>query len=135
MMPSIRREFLLHRAGNRCEYCHMPVRTGSLWGAHVEHIRARQHRGSSDVENCAISCAQCNFVKGPNIAAVDPLTRRIVRLFHPRRDAWSMHFKIQGASIVGLTPIGRATVELLVMNRPSLQRRRQNLRLRGVKFD
>jgi hypothetical protein len=39
-----------------------------------------------------------------------------VRLFHPRRDKWTEHFAMDGALIVGKTPIGRVTVSLLRMN-------------------
>lgn len=34
----------------------------------------------------------------------------LVRFFDPRRDAWSDHFKLDGALIVPLTPQGRVTV-------------------------
>jgi hypothetical protein len=37
-------------------------------------------------------------------------------LFHPRRDQWREHFTFQGPHIEGLTPRGRATVEVLVLN-------------------
>jgi hypothetical protein len=39
-----------------------------------------------------------------------------VPLFHPRRDNWVEHFDFQGYWIVGLTPVGRATVHVLGMN-------------------
>jgi hypothetical protein len=40
-------------------------------------------------------------------------------LFNPKQDSWSEHFiwSADGLSIVGLTPIGRATVTALVLNR------------------
>lgn len=40
----------------------------------------------------------------------------MVRLFNPRQDTWDSHFALRGAIIVGLTPEGRATVQLLKMN-------------------
>jgi hypothetical protein len=42
----------------------------------------------------------------------------MVGLFNPRVQAWSDHFKWSqdGAIIVGLTPVGRATVEALRLN-------------------
>jgi len=54
--------------------------------------------------------------KGPNLSAIDPVTMRVVRLFHPRKQKWKEHFFIQGLAVQGLTPIGRATVRLLNMN-------------------
>jgi hypothetical protein len=41
---------------------------------------------------------------------------QLVRLFHPRRDVWSDHFARHGDRILGLTAIGRGTVQLLDMN-------------------
>jgi hypothetical protein len=37
-------------------------------------------------------------------------------LFHPRRHSWREHFAFFGHKIIGLTPVGRATVSLLNMN-------------------
>jgi hypothetical protein len=134
-MASSFRRFLLRRAGDRCEYCRTPVAPGSLWGAHVEHIRPRQHGGGNGEDNLAISCASCNFIKGPNIAAVDPETGKMARLFHPRHDPWKEHFQYIRGSIVGLTAVGRATVALLALNRPLLVKRRRRLRQLGVRFN
>ncbi len=47
---------------------------------------------------------------------VDPLSGRVETLFHPRRDQWHDHFAFREAYIDGLTPTGRATVEVLVLN-------------------
>lgn len=62
-------------------------------------------------------CIRCNLKKGPNIASMDPETNRVVTLFHPRHHAWRDHFTMsQDGMLHGLTPEGRATVELLDMN-------------------
>jgi hypothetical protein len=61
------------------------------------------------MENLALACFDCNRQKGPNISSVDPDTQEVVQLFNPRRDAWSDHFSLNGARIVGVTPAGRAT--------------------------
>lgn len=58
----------------------------------------------------------CNNHKGPNLAGLDPKTGDLVRLFNPRRHKWTAHFEWDGPIIVGKTPIGRATVEVLCMN-------------------
>ncbi|MBI4600414.1 MAG: HNH endonuclease [Planctomycetes bacterium] len=60
----------------------------------------------------------CNLHKGPNIAGLDPHTGRLVRLFHPRRDAWADHFEWRGPLLLGRTPVGRVTVVVLAMNHP-----------------
>lgn len=58
----------------------------------------------------------CNLAKGSNLAGIDAATGAIVPLFHPRRDSWPAHFAVQDVLIVGLTPMGRATVRVLNMN-------------------
>jgi hypothetical protein len=47
-----------------------------------------------------------------------------VLLFHPRNNAWNDHFvwSTDRVRIVGLTPVGRATVELLELNRERIVR-------------
>jgi hypothetical protein len=49
-------------------------------------------------------------------------SRKKVRLFHPRRDRWADHFvwTDDGTLILGLTAIGRATVEAMQLNRLAL---------------
>jgi hypothetical protein len=39
-------------------------------------------------------------------------------LFHPRRDNWDGHFRVEGFHVLGATETGRATVSLLQMNAP-----------------
>jgi hypothetical protein len=82
----------------------------------IDHIIAEKHRGPTILENLALACFHCNNHKGPNIAGVDAETQTITRLFHPRQDRWSDHFSWRGAILVGTTPVGRATVEVLAIN-------------------
>jgi hypothetical protein len=111
-----RREAVRQRAGNRCEYCGLPQTAAPFLAFHVEHIRARQHGGTDDLDNLALACPDCNAHKGPNITGIDPLSDDCVRLFNPRNDRWSDHFATDGPFIVGKTPIGRTTAALLDMN-------------------
>jgi hypothetical protein len=96
------------------------------------HIVAIQHGGSSDLANLALSCLHCNRHKGPNIAGRDPATEDIQRLFHPRKDSWDEHFQLNGAILVGLTVIGRVTVQVLAMNEPEFLAAREALLKEGV---
>jgi hypothetical protein len=95
---------------------------------HIEHVIARQHRGPTDADNLALSCHSCNLHKGPNLSGIDPETGSTVALFHPRVQRWEEHFVRRGRIIVGLTDVGRATVEVLAMNAPA----RQDLRTIGA---
>jgi hypothetical protein len=77
---------------------------------------AKQHGGSDDVDNLALACHRCNLHKGPNLTGIDPQTGQIASLFHPRRDRWSDHFIFEGTRIIGISAVGRTTVEVLNMN-------------------
>ena len=56
------------------------------------------------------------MLKGPNLSSIDPDTEELVRLFHPRKDVWENHFRLDEAMIAGVTDIGRTTAWLLEMN-------------------
>ena len=85
----------------------------SLLNFHIEHIVPKKHHGTDDPDNLAWACIFCNLYKGPNLASFDPEIGELTRLFNPRRDRWEEHFRIEGALIVGLTPVGRTTCWLL----------------------
>jgi len=104
------------RAGDRCEYCRLPHSAVAFVQFHVDHVIAPQHGGTDDPENLAFACNRCNAFKGTNLAALDSETRMVVRLFDPRNQRWSDHFHQLGFEILGLTAIGRATVQLLNLN-------------------
>lgn len=119
------------RAGNCCEYCRMPQ------GVYrprfpIDHVIAVQHGGLTQLENLAEACLRCNLAKGPNLAAIDPKTKKMVRLYHPRRDRWSRHFRWYGPRLLGKTAIGRATIGLLQINHPHYVAVRRSLIDEGV---
>jgi hypothetical protein len=119
------RELIRRRANDACEYCGLPQQA-SVLPHQIDHIIGRQHRGTDDVANLCLCCIRCNLKKGPNIASVDPITRLVSPLYHPRRHVWTEHFAIVESAIIGLTAEGRSTVELLDMNNE------ERVRLRGV---
>jgi HNH endonuclease len=114
-------------AEGHCEYCQLPASRHPA-PFQIDHVIARQHGGLTIIENLALACIHCNRFKGPNIAGVDPQTGEIVRLFHPRLDTWAEHFAWDGANLVGLTAIGRATITVLLINDPELVAVRTALR-------
>ena len=99
---------------------------------HVEHIVPRKHHGTDSDENLALACFACNSHKGPNLSGVDPQSGDVVRLFNPREQAWQKHFKWEGAVLVGLTSVGRATVDVLAINLAYRLELRQALFEEGV---
>jgi hypothetical protein len=119
MTPSLIRA-VRSRAKQACEYCRMPQVCYPTVPFPIDHIIARQHNGETVLANLALSCLHCNSHKGPNIAGLDPRTRRLTRLFHPRRQNWDRHFRWDGSLLVGRTPVGRVTVAVLDLNHPDL---------------
>ena len=122
-MAKSRRQLVRDRAQQRCEYCQMP-QPCDVQPFQLDHIRAQKHSGPNLVSNLAWSCLPCNTFKGPNVAGYDPESDSLQPLFNPRRDDWSEHFQWDGPLMVGLTPVGRTTIEVLRIN----QRERVELR-------
>lgn len=127
------RKLVVQRADGCCEYCH--IHEDEVLFAHeVDHVVAEQHGGQTVEENLCLACFQCNRLKGPNIAGIDPLTGAVEVLFHPRLDDWGSHFRFLGAEIEPRTPRGRATVNTLRMNAPERLRLRSMLMETGRRF-
>ena len=112
------RRLVRRRARLRCEFCGLPEADSPVTPHHVEHIIARKHHGPTRSSNLALSCLHCNRHKGPNLSGIDPQTRLLTRLFHPRRHSWSYHFRWEGARLRGRTAIGRTTIRVLRINAP-----------------
>lgn len=115
-IPSEVRNHIYQRASGQCEYCRIRDRDAFL-PHEIDHIYAVKHGGSDDESNLCLSCWMCNRHKGTDLTSLDPNTGEITPLFHPRRDHWAEHFRLDGAYIEGTTPRGRVTVFLLKMNR------------------
>jgi hypothetical protein len=108
-----------HRANGRCEYCRLP-QVASHVPFEIDHIRPRKHHGPTTAGNLALSCIYCNGHKGPNLSGIDPVTRKLTKLFHPRRHKWSYHFRYDKGTLIGRTAIGRTTIDVLRINLPNL---------------
>jgi hypothetical protein len=92
-----------------------------------DHIIPESLGGLTEEANLWLACSLCNDHQGDRIAALDPESGEVVRLFDPRRQVWPEHFTwtVEGDRINGLTPTGRATAAALNLNRPSLVKARQ----------
>lgn len=101
-------------AQNRCGYCLSPQHL-VLARLEIEHIVPLAQGGSDDESNLWLACPLCNRYKADRTTAADPATGAAVALFNPRTQSWFEHFRWSedGLQIVGLTPVGRATVEAL----------------------
>lgn len=118
------RQVVRKRAKNCCEYCLIRQDQEPL-RFHIEHIIPRQHKGKNTADNLALACHHCNRHKGPNLSGIDPRTKKLTRLFHPRLDDWGDHFKNSHGEIMGLTAVGRTTIGLLRMNEDDRQQLRE----------
>ena len=71
-------------------------------------------------------------MRATNIAGRDFVTGDLVPLFNPRQDDWSEHFRWRRARLIGHTPVGRATIQVLNINDPSYLRIRRALMEEGL---
>jgi 5-methylcytosine-specific restriction endonuclease McrA len=94
-------------ARQRCGYCLCQV---NLVGMEmlIDHVKPGSRGGKTVRGNLWLACNKCNELKSDHTHAEDPLTGRRVRLFNPRRQIWSEHFRwIEGGlTIEGLRPTG-----------------------------
>ena len=114
-IPTALRNLVYERADDCCEYC-LVSEAVSFATHQIDHIIAEKHGGLTVEENLALSCALCNKYKGSDLTSIDNETGEIVRLFNPRKDVWSEHFKIENGVFIDLSPNARATIRLLQIN-------------------
>lgn len=129
------RRIVQQRADHRCEYCRIP---GILTFAplEIDHIVSMKHGGATDESNLALSCSLCNKHKGSDIASMDQESGRIIPLFHPRKNIWTDHFRVQDTMIIPLTPEGKVTIRLLQLNADSrIKERRLILKILPDAYD
>lgn len=116
-IPQALQDQVRRRALQRCEYCQSAEWLTGL-RHEFDHILPRQLGGASTAENLCLACSSCNSHKHARTEAVDAETGETVSLYNPRRQRWPEHFawSDDGTRIMGLTAIGRATIETLQMN-------------------
>lgn len=104
-------------AKNRCGFCLGEQKYILAW-LEIEYIYPRAKGGKTVKENLWLACPFCNTFKGSQTHGTDPKTKRKVPLFNPRKQIWKNHFEFDpdGATIIGKTVCGRATVIALKIN-------------------
>ncbi len=120
-IPDELRRSVLDTAAGRCAYCRSAE---ALMGVtfEIEHIIPRSAGGETKADNLCLSCPTCNRHKAARLTVRDPESGEEVSLFHPHHQVWSDHFtwSADGARVIGLTTVGRATTAALRMNRPQI---------------
>lgn len=123
------RQQVIARAHGYCEYCRCPdtVATGPF---SVDHILPKSQGGRDVLSNLAYACHGCNGKKYDRVQALDPLTAKLVKLFHQRKQNWQEHFAWNEdfTQVAGVSPTGRATVKTLELNRAGVVNLRKLLR-------
>ena len=122
-IPAALRRQVWERAAGLCEYCLLHERDDWV-GFQIEHIRSRKHGGRTTLSNLALACLDCNMAKGTDLGSVSRASGLLIPFYHPRRDRWTEHFRLQGHRIVPLTETGEVTSRILGFNtRPRLLKR------------
>ena len=126
------RQIVAERAQHCCEYCRCQARFATQ-SFSVEHIKPKSQGGETALDNLALACQGCNSHKYAKTEGYDPVGGERVPLYHPRQQKWSENFRWNDdfTLIVGLTPIGRATIETLQLNREGLVNLRRVLYAMG----
>lgn len=131
-IPAALRREIIERARGFCEYCYANSEFSDS-PFDVEHIVPVSQNGATESGNLALSCHGCNLYKSNRITALDVAGKKIVEIYNPRIGSWNKHFlwSEDFTIIIGLTPVGRATVEALKLNRKGLINQRKSLRFSG----
>jgi hypothetical protein len=111
---------------NCCAYCQTAEALTAMT-FEFEHIVPKSQGGATAFENLCFACPFCNRHKSDRQQLRDPESGQLVTLFHPHQQRWLEHFRWSDdqTELIGLTPMGRAMISTLQMNRPALVRSRR----------
>ena len=131
LTPQIKKS-VKSRANNCCEYCYSQEKIATQTFS-IEHIYPVSKGGQTQLDNLALACQGCNNHKYNKTEGIDPISGEISPLYHTREQHWPDHFCWSNdyTLILGLTPIGRVTVEVLRLNREGLVNLRRILYAMG----
>ncbi len=120
------------RSKGYCEYCLLPA-SFSPNAFNYEHIIPISKNGLTSIGNIAYSCGGCNSFKNDKIEGIDPLTMLLAPLFNPITQKWEEHFEWDedDLQVLGISPTGRSTVNLLKINRENNKNLRKLLKTAG----
>ena len=124
------RQTIADRAKQLCEYC-LIAEADTFYGCEVDHIISVKHGGSSEADNLAYACAPCNRAKGSDVGSI-ARTGEFIRFFNPRTDRWAEHFRLDGATIQPLTPIGEVTTRIFGFNETARLHEREEMIRFGI---
>lgn len=125
-VPAALRRQIRAQFSHRCAYC-QTAESLTVAIFEIEHIVPRSAGSETRFDNLCLACPTCNRYKADRQTGVPPTLGQSAPLFHPQHQQWSEHFawSDDAAEIIGLTPTGQATIEVLRMNRSRLVRLRR----------
>jgi hypothetical protein len=131
-VPADLRRLVLDRSGGNCEYCRYPMRF-SLDSMEIDHILPVSRGGLTTAGNLAFACHGCNQYKQDRCEGFDAVSGAEAPIYNPRIMAWEEHFawSLDTTLVVGKTPTGRITVNLLKLNRSGAVNLRRVLKASG----
>lgn len=114
------RQQVIERAKACCEYCQTQQKI--VIEMQIDHIVPEALGGETALDNLCLACCGCNRFKGAMQTVFDIETQTEIPLFNPRTYQWTEHFQWDETQtrLIGLTPMGRITIELLRINRAEL---------------
>jgi 5-methylcytosine-specific restriction endonuclease McrA len=117
LSPQEWRARLAIEAKHMCGYCLTQEAVSGI-PLTLEHIIPLSKGGQTNESNLWLSCRLCNESKGVLIEFPDPQSGSNKPLYKPNTPNWNDHFQwsASGALIIGVTPIGRATIDALDLN-------------------
>jgi len=112
---------ITQRARGCCEYCFSQIKFSNQ-SFSVEHIIPESLGGPTTLDNLALACQSCNNHKYTKTTGYDLVSATTVPLYHPRHQKWIDHFAWNEdcTLMIGLTPIGRVTIDTLHLNKSGL---------------
>lgn len=124
-IPAKLRQDVTERAKGFCEYCQADSRI--IITMEIDHIKPESDGGETVSDNLCFSCPSCNGFKHDFQTGIDPDNHTEIPLYNPRQQRWSEHFKWDesGTQLIGLTPVGKATIMRLKINRKEVVIARQ----------
>lgn len=104
------------RAAFACEYCGVTeTDTGGLLT--IDHFQPTSKGGSDNPENLIYCCNRCNSYKYNYF----PNSDKEPSIWNPTQSIRTQHFfDLENGELKALTPVGKATIDLLRLNRPAL---------------
>ena len=115
-VPKSVREQVRQRANFACEYCQISeTDAGGLLT--IDHFRPISKGGNDHLNNLIYCCHRCNSYKYNYF----PSNEGEKEIWNPRKESREAHFfLLEDGSLQAISPVGKATIQLLRLNRPPL---------------